>query len=140
MNRELLLLVDALAREKNVAKEIVFTALESALPRRRRSASPDEIDARVSINRETGDYDSFRRWTVVPDEEHEEPAYQLAITDAAARDPALKLGDVIEEAARARGVRPHRRAGGKAGDPAEDPRRRARADPQRLSSSARTIC
>src|SRR5206468_2498812 len=54
-------------------------------------------DARVSIDRETGDYESFRRWTVVPDEEHEEPAHQLAITDAAERDPKLNLGDVIEE-------------------------------------------
>src|SRR5262245_13085573 len=97
MNRELLLLVDALAREKNVAKEIVFTALESALASATKKRFIDEIDARVSINRETGDYDSFRRWTVVPDEEHEAPAYQIAITDAAARDPALKLGDVLEE-------------------------------------------
>ena len=98
MNRELLLLVDALAREKNVAKEIVFTALESALASATKKRFTNaEIDARVSINRETGDYDSFRRWTVVPDEEHEEPAYQIAITDAEARDPALKLGDVIEE-------------------------------------------
>ena len=51
----------------------------------------------MSIDRETGDYESFRRWTVVPDEEHEEPAHQIAITDAAERDPELKLGDVIEE-------------------------------------------
>src|SRR5439155_5056309 len=43
------------------------------------------------------DYETFRRWTVVPDEEHEEPAHQLAITDAAERDPKLNLGDVIEE-------------------------------------------
>ncbi|TMI06349.1 MAG: transcription termination/antitermination protein NusA, partial [Betaproteobacteria bacterium] len=57
----------------------------------------DNIDARVSIDRETGDYESFRRWTVVPDEEHEEPAHQIAITDAAERDPALELGDVVEE-------------------------------------------
>ncbi len=98
MNRELLLLVDALAREKNVPKEIVFTALESALASATKKRFPNEIDARVSIDRETGDYESFRRWTVVPDEEHEEPAYQLAITDAAERDPELKLGDVIEEA------------------------------------------
>jgi len=97
MNRELLLLVDALAREKNVAKEIVFTALESALASATKKRFTDEVDARVSIDRETGDYDSFRRWTVVPDEEHEEPAYQIAITDAAARDPALALGDVVEE-------------------------------------------
>ena len=74
MNRELLLLVDALAREKNVPKEIVFVALESALASATKKRFPNqEIDARVSIDRETGDYDSFRRWTVVPDEEHEEP-------------------------------------------------------------------
>src|SRR5437868_1720170 len=97
MNRELLLLVDALSREKNVPKEIVFTALEAALASATKKKYADNIDARVSINRETGDYDSFRRWTVVPDEEHEEPAHQIAITDAAARDPALDLGDVVEE-------------------------------------------
>ena len=97
MNKDLLLLVDALAREKNVPKDIVFTALESALASATKKRFPQEIDARVAIDRETGDYESFRRWTVVPDEEHEEPAYQLAITDAAERDPELKLGDVIEE-------------------------------------------
>jgi N utilization substance protein A len=97
MNRELLLLVDALAREKNVPKEIVFTALESALVSATKNRFPDEIDARVLIDRETGDYETFRRWTVVPDEEHEEPAHQLAITDAAERTPPLALGDVIEE-------------------------------------------
>ena len=97
MNRELLLLVDALAREKNVPKEIVFTALESALASATKKRFAQDIDARVEIDRDTGDYESFRRWTVVPDEEHEEPAHQIAITDAAERDPELKLGDVVEE-------------------------------------------
>jgi N utilization substance protein A len=64
MNREMLLLVDALAREKNVPKDIVFTALESALAAATKKRFPKEIDARVSIDRETGDYESFRRWTV----------------------------------------------------------------------------
>ena len=97
MNRELLLLVDALSREKNVPKEIVFTALEAALASATKKKYADNIDARVEIDRETGDYETFRRWTVVPDEEHEEPAHQIAITDAAERDPALALGDVVEE-------------------------------------------
>src|SRR5262250_249088 len=97
MNRELLLLVDALSREKNVPKDIVFSALEAALASATKKKYADNIDARVSIDRETGDYESFRRWTVVPDEEHEEPAHQIAITDAADRDPELKLGDVVEE-------------------------------------------
>jgi len=97
MNRELLLLVDALAREKNVPKDIVFMALESALASATKKRFTQDIDARVSIDRETGDYESFRRWTVVPDEEHEEPAHQIAITDAAERDPELEIGDVVEE-------------------------------------------
>src|SRR5947207_15912553 len=97
MNRELLLLVDALAREKNVPKDIVFLALESALASATKKRFSQDIDARVEIDRETGDYESFRRWTVVPDEEHEEPAHQIAITGAADRGPELKLGDVIEK-------------------------------------------
>ena len=97
MNRELLLLVDALAREKNVAREIVFAALESALASATKKRFQENIDARVSIDRETGDYETFRRWVVVPDEEHEEPSHQIAITDAAERDPALAIGDVVEE-------------------------------------------
>src|SRR5512144_3362983 len=97
MNRELLLLVDALSREKNVPKEIVFTALEAALASATKKKYSDNIDARVSIDRETGDYETFRRWTVVPDEEHEEPAHQIAITDALAENAEAKLGDVFEE-------------------------------------------
>jgi N utilization substance protein A len=97
MNRELLLLVDALAREKNVAKEIVFTALESALASATKKRFAEEIDARVSIDRETGDYDSFRRWTVVPDEEHEEPAVPDRDHRRRRAGADLKLGDVIEE-------------------------------------------
>jgi len=96
-NRELLLLVDALSREKNVPKDIVFTALEAALASATKKKYADDIEARVEIDRETGDYKSFRRWTVVPDEEHEEPARQIAITDALAMDPPLEMGDVVEE-------------------------------------------
>src|SRR4051812_38430493 len=97
MNRELLLLVDALSREKNVPKEIVFTAHEAALASATKKKYADNIDARVAIDRETGDYETFRRWTVVPDEEHEEPAHQIAITDAGERDPVLEMGEVVEE-------------------------------------------
>src|SRR5258708_23681695 len=97
MNRELLLLVDAPAREKTVPKETVSTALEAAIASATKKKYADNIDARVSIDRETGDYESFRRWTVVPDEEHEEPAHQIAITDAAEHDPPLELGEVVEE-------------------------------------------
>ena len=97
MSRDILLLVDALAREKSVAKDTVFLALEMALASATKKRFKDEVDVRVEIDRETGDYHAFRRWTVVPDEEHEEPAHQIAITDAVAENAEAQLGDVIEE-------------------------------------------
>src|SRR5574343_647390 len=65
MSREILLLVDALAREKNVGKDIVFGALELALASATKKRIHDEADVRVSIDRETGSYESFRRWQVI---------------------------------------------------------------------------
>jgi N utilization substance protein A len=97
MSRDILLLVDALAREKSVAKDTVFLALEMALASATKKRFRDEVDVRVEIDRETGDYHAFRRWTVVPDEEHEEPAHQIALTDAVAENPEAQLGDVVEE-------------------------------------------
>src|SRR5690349_17093708 len=97
MSRDILLLVDALSREKNVGKDTVFLALEMALASATKKRFKDEVDVRVEIDRETGEYSAFRRWTVVPDEEHEEPAHQIAITDAVAENPEAQLGDVIEE-------------------------------------------
>jgi len=61
MSREILLLVDALAREKNVEKDVVFAALESALASATKKRINDDADVRVTIDRETGDYESFRR-------------------------------------------------------------------------------
>jgi transcription termination/antitermination protein NusA len=102
MSREILLLVDALAREKSVARDTVFLALEMALASATKKKLTDkflqeEADVRVEIDRLTGEYKGFRRWTVVPDEEHEEPARQIAITDAPERGENLQLGDVVEE-------------------------------------------
>ena len=68
MSREILLLVDALAREKNVDKDIVFGALELALASATKKRFNEDVDVRVEIDRDTGDYRSFRRWQVVPDE------------------------------------------------------------------------
>ena len=73
MRSEMLMLVDALAREKNVAKDIVFESLELALASATKKRFSEDADARVHIDRETGDYESFRRWQVVLDEEIEEP-------------------------------------------------------------------
>jgi transcription termination/antitermination protein NusA len=97
MSRELLMLVDALAREKNVAKDIVFGALELALASATKKRFKDDVEVRVAIDRESGAYDSFRRWQVVADEAFEEPARQMTLAEAHEKDPNLQLEDFIEE-------------------------------------------
>src|SRR5574343_277517 len=97
MSREILLLVDALAREKNVSKEIVFSALESALAQATKKRINDEADVRVSIDRETGDYESFRRWQVLPDEDVENDEAQMGLIDAREEYPEIQVGDYVEE-------------------------------------------
>ncbi len=97
MSRELLMLVDALAREKNVEKDIVFGALELALASATKKRFKDDVDVRVEIDRETGEYKSFRRWQIVADNDHEIPAQQIAMTDAGERDPNLQINDFVEE-------------------------------------------
>jgi transcription termination/antitermination protein NusA len=97
MSREILLLVDALAREKNVSKDIVFSALESALAQATKKRIHDEADVRVSIDRETGDYESFRRWQVLPDEDVENDEAQMGLIDARDEYPDIQVGDYVEE-------------------------------------------
>ncbi|MBN9695102.1 MAG: transcription termination/antitermination protein NusA [Zoogloea sp.] len=97
MSREILLLVDALAREKNVSKDIVFSALESALAQATKKRINDEADVRVSIDRETGDYESFRRWQVLPDEDVENDEAQMGLIDAREEYPEIQVGDFVEE-------------------------------------------
>jgi len=88
---------DALAREKNVDKDVVFAALEFALASATKKKYSDDIDVRVAIDRASGDYSPFRRWQVVEDEAIEFPERQIGLTEAQQRDPNLKLEDFIEE-------------------------------------------
>ncbi len=97
MSREILLLVDVLAREKNVSKEIVFGALELALASATKKRIHDDADVRVVVDRETGDFESFRRWEVVPDEEFIHEAQHVALSDARKQDPEVEVGDFLEE-------------------------------------------
>lgn len=97
MSREVLLLVDALAHEKNVEKEVIFTALELALASASKKRFQEEADVRVEIDRENGEYQSFRRWQVIADDLVENPAAQIALSEAQARDESLNEGDFIEE-------------------------------------------
>ncbi|MDP2760382.1 MAG: transcription termination factor NusA [Sideroxyarcus sp.] len=98
MSRDVLLLVDALAREKNVDKEIVFGALESALASATKKRFPvEEADVRVGIDRQTGEYESFRRWQVMDDETFETPELHIKLEEAQKRDPEIRLEEFIEE-------------------------------------------
>ncbi len=98
MSREVLLLVDALAREKNVDKEIVFGALESALASAtKKRFSDEEADVRVSIDRQSGEYESFRRWEVMDDETFETPELHIKLDEAVKSQPGIQLGEFIEE-------------------------------------------
>ena len=97
MSREILLHVDALAREKNVAKDIVFSALETALASATKKRIHDDADVLVSIDRETGDYTSKRRWLVMLDEEVTNDEAEMGIIDARELRPDVQIGDYMEE-------------------------------------------
>ena len=97
MSRELLLLVDALAREKNVPRDIVFGALELALASATKKRTNDEADVRVEVDRETGEFEAFRRWLVVADGMVENPEQQIGLAAAQQQLPDIALEDFIEE-------------------------------------------
>ncbi|MEM5426842.1 transcription termination factor NusA [Cupriavidus oxalaticus] len=98
MSREVLLLVDALAREKNVDKDVVFGALEAALASATKKRFEEDVDIRVAIDRESGEHETFRRWLVVPDEQGlQEPDKQILLFEARDENPSLELGDYIEQ-------------------------------------------
>ncbi|MBI3479931.1 MAG: transcription termination/antitermination protein NusA [Nitrosomonadales bacterium] len=97
MSREILLLVDALSREKNVDREVVFEALESALASATKKRFADEADVRVAIDRNTGAYESFRRWEVMDDETFETPDLHIKLEEAQKRDANIQVGGFVEE-------------------------------------------
>ena len=97
-NNEILQMAEVVSREKDLDKEIIFSAIEAALATATRKWHHDEIDARVSIYRDTGDYDSFRVWNVLPDDEEVEfPDHQIALADAQKTHPDIKVGETIEQ-------------------------------------------
>jgi len=98
MSKEILLVVDAVSNEKGVAKSVIFDALESALAMATVKRNNDEIIARVAIDRDTGAYETFRRWEVIEDgEELESDQYQMPLKDALAINPDIEVGGYIEE-------------------------------------------
>ncbi|MFO1220844.1 MAG: transcription termination factor NusA [Burkholderiaceae bacterium] len=98
MNREMLMLVDAISREKSVDRDVVFGAVESALAQATKKLHGGEVDIRVSVDRDTGEYETFRRWLVVPDEAGlQNPDSEEMLTDAFDRIADIEVGDYIEE-------------------------------------------
>ena len=98
MSREILLLVDALGREKNVEKEIVFGALELALASATKKRFQEDVDVRASVDRATGEFTFFRRWQVMNEGDLiEEPARQLVLGEARKENPDIQPGEYIEK-------------------------------------------
>lgn len=97
MSKEILLVVESVSNEKGVPEEIIFDALEVALATATKKRYSEEADVRVAIDRETGLYDSFRRWTVMPnDDPIEFEEAQLTIEQAGELQPGLAAGDIYE--------------------------------------------
>lgn len=98
MNRELLMLVDAISHEKNVDREVVFGAVESALASATKKLYEGEVDIRVAIDRENGAYETFRRWHVVPDEAGlQQPEAEILHFEAKEQINDIEVGDFLEE-------------------------------------------
>ncbi len=98
MNREMLMLVDAISREKSVERDVVFGAVEAALAQATKKLQGGEVDIRVAVDRDTGDYETFRRWLVVPDEAGlQNPDAEEMLSDALDRIAEIEVGDFIEE-------------------------------------------
>lgn len=98
MNKEILLVVDAVSHEKGVPATLIFEAIELALAAAtKRRYEGEESDIRVAIDPQTGDYQTFRRWLVVADDQVAELGTEFTLQEAHEKSPALKPGDVWEE-------------------------------------------
>ncbi len=98
MNREMLMLFDAISREKNVERDVVFAAVESALAQATKKLFAGDVDIRVAIDRDTGNYETFRRWLVVPDSAGlQNPDAEELLMDALDRIADVEEGEYIEE-------------------------------------------
>ncbi|MDD2843704.1 MAG: transcription termination factor NusA [Rhodoferax sp.] len=98
MNREMLMLVDAISREKNVERDVVFGAVEAALAQATKKLYSGEVDIRVALDRDTGNYETFRRWHVVPDEAGLQlPDQEILLFEAKEQIPDIEVDEYIEE-------------------------------------------
>ena len=101
-NKEILLVVDVVSNEKEIEKEVIFDAIEDALRTATIKRHDNRMDVRVSIDRKNGNYETFRRWLVVDDDQSSEadedsPEVEMALTNAKQINPDVKLGEYIEQ-------------------------------------------
>lgn len=98
MNKDILMVIDAVSNEKGVEIDIIFEAIEAALATATSRKHSEDIDVRVAIDRETGDYDTFRRWRVFADDstELEVPDRELRMIDAVDVDENAEPGGYVE--------------------------------------------
>lgn len=98
MSKEILLVAEAVSNEKQVPKEKIFEALEFALSTATKKKNEGEIEVRVAIDRATGDFDTFRQWLVIPDDQVQENPYaEMTISAAQIDEPEIQVGDFVEE-------------------------------------------
>ncbi len=98
MANEILLMAEVLSSEKNVDQEIIFEAIEAALATATRKRHREDIEARVAVEKSTGDYTTFRQWEVLDDEEEIEfPTRQISLSEARQKEEDIEVGGFIEE-------------------------------------------
>ena len=97
MSKEILLVVESVSNEKGVSPEVIFEAMEIALATATKKRYETEVDIRVAIDRKTGEYDTFRRWTIVADEDFEFPGMHFTLDEGKEKDESLEIDGVWEE-------------------------------------------
>jgi len=97
MNKEILLVADAVSAEKSVDRDVIFEAIETALATATKKRYDEESDIEVIIDRESGDYETYRRWVVMPDDHLAILGTEFTTEEAAEVDPNLQIGDVHRE-------------------------------------------
>ena len=96
-NRDLILVIESLANEKNIAPETIFRGIEKAMSSVLSRSMPGEVDIRTTIDRKTGEFNSKRIWTIVSDHEFENPDAQIELNSAQSTYGNVSIGDEVEE-------------------------------------------
>ena len=97
MQKEILLVADAVSGEKGLPKSSIFEAIEMALATATKKRYNENSNIEVVIDSVTGDYETFRLWEVVSDEDIEDTGIEIVLTDAQAKDNTISIGSFIKE-------------------------------------------